>query len=41
MLEQARKAANEEAKAGFLDLAESWRDMAEKLEAAAKRQTRQ
>jgi hypothetical protein len=32
MLEQAKKAANEEARAGFLNLAASWHEMADKIE---------
>jgi hypothetical protein len=34
MLEQAAKALTDEAKKGFLDLAQSWFDLAEKAEAA-------
>jgi hypothetical protein len=34
MLEQANKAANEDAKQGFLDLAASWHAMADRVEAA-------
>jgi hypothetical protein len=41
MLSHARMAASEEARAGFLDLAQSWNDMADRIEALAKGKTRQ
>jgi hypothetical protein len=36
MLDQAQKAKDEEARKGFLDLAQSWRELADKIDALDK-----